>query len=117
MWVRNLHGLLVLLLGGAAALAVSWWASAAVQSVVAYLVAWLLLLAAPRPVVELLRRWRRRRRTTDPDQLAGLTHVPALLWTLVLLAANLAGLVVGVATLAPARPCGTGSIGFARWLL
>jgi hypothetical protein len=101
VWVRNLHGLLVLVVGGALALAVSWYAEPRVQSVVAYLVAWLLLLAAPRPVVELLRGWRRRRRTSDPDQLAGLTHVPALVWALVVLVANLAGLVVGVALLAP----------------
>lgn len=101
VWVRNLHGFAVLVLGGGSVLAISWWASPAVQSAVAYLVVWLLLLAAPRPVVELLRRWRGRRPTTDPDQLAGLTHVPALLWTLGLLAANLAGLVAGVSTLAP----------------
>ena len=44
---------------------------------------------------------RRRGRTSDPDQLAGLTRVPAVLWILLLLLANLAGLVVGVSTLAP----------------
>jgi hypothetical protein len=44
---------------------------------------------------------RRRGRTSDPDQLARLTRVPAVLWVLLLLAANLAGLVVGVSTLAP----------------
>lgn len=101
MWIRNLHGLLVVLLGGVAVFLVTWYAGPQTQSVVAYLVTWLLLLAAPRPVLELLRGWRRRRRTTDPDQLAGLTHVPAVLWAALLLAANLAGLVVGAATLAP----------------
>jgi hypothetical protein len=60
-----------------------------------------LLLAAPRPLVELLTARRRRGRTSDPDQLAGLTRVPAVLWTLLLLLANLAGLVVGVSMLAP----------------
>ena len=76
-------------------------ANGTVQSVAAYLIAWLLLLAAPRPLVELLAAGRRRGRTSDPDQLAGLTRVPAVLWILLLLLANLAGLVVGVSTLAP----------------
>ena len=71
------------------------------QSIAAYLVAWVLLLAAPRPLVELLARGGRRSRTSDPAQLAALTHVPAVLWTLVLLAANCAGLVLGISMLAP----------------
>ena len=46
------------------------------------------------------------KRLTTPDDpsravLAGLTRLPVLLWVLVLLAANVAGLVVGVSTLAP----------------
>ena len=101
LWVRNGYGLLVLLLGGTGVLLLTWYADARVQSVAAYLIAWLLLLAAPRPLVELLTAGRRRGRTSDPDQLAGLTRVPAVLWILVLLLANLAGLVVGVSTLAP----------------
>ena len=100
VWVRNGYGLLVVLLGGAAVFALTWWGSAQAQSIAAYLVAWLLLLAAPRPLLELLAS-RRRRRTSDPDQLAALTHVPAVLWTLFLLAANAAGLVLGVGMLAP----------------
>ena len=71
------------------------------QSVTAYLLTWLLLLAAPRPPLELLASGRRRRRTSDADQLAGLTHLPAVVWILLLLLANLAGLVVGVSLLAP----------------
>jgi hypothetical protein len=101
VWVRNGYGLLVVLLGGAALVALTWWGSADAQSVAAYLVAWVLLLAAPRPLLELLAQGRRRRRTSDPDQLAALTHVPAVLWTLLLLAANAAGLVLGVGMLAP----------------
>ena len=101
VWVRNGYGVLVVLLGGAALFALTWWGSAQVQAVTAYLVAWLLLLAAPRPLVELLTGGRGGRRTSDPDQLAGLTHVPAVLWTLLLLAANCAGLVAGVGMLAP----------------
>ena len=92
VWVRNGYGLLVVLVGGGALFALTWWGSDQVQSVAAYLVAWLLLLAAPRPLLELLGSGRGRRRTSDPDQLAALTHVPAVLWTLLLLAANCAGL-------------------------
>ncbi len=101
LWVRNGYGVLVLLVGGAAVLVVTWYGSGQVQSVAAYLIAWLLLLAAPRPLVELLTAGRRRGRTSDADQLAGLTRIPAVLWILLLLLANLAGLVVGVSTLAP----------------
>jgi hypothetical protein len=101
VWVRNGYGFVVLLLGGAGVLLVTWYADGQVQSVAAYLIAWLLLLAAPRPLLELLTAGRRRGRTSDPDQLAALTRVPAVLWILLLLLANLAGLVVGVGTLAP----------------
>jgi hypothetical protein len=101
LWVRNGYGFLVLLVGGAGVLLVTWYGDGQVQSVAAYLVAWLLLLAAPRPLLELLTAGRRRGRTSDADQLAGLTRVPAVLWILVLLLANLAGLLVGVSTLAP----------------
>jgi Peptidase M50B-like len=101
LWVRNGYGFLVLLLGGAGVLTLTWYADGTLQSVAAYLITWLLLLAAPRPLVELLASGRRRGRTSDPDQLAALTRVPALLWTLLLLLANLGGLVVGVSMLAP----------------
>ncbi|GAB3249803.1 M50 family metallopeptidase [Nocardioides dilutus] len=101
VWVRNGYGLLVVLLGGAALFALTWWGSAQVQAVASYLVAWLLLLAAPRPLLELLGSRRTRGRTSDPDQLATLTHVPAVVWTVLLLAANCAGLVLGVGMLAP----------------
>jgi hypothetical protein len=101
VWVRNGYGFLVLLAGGAGVLLVTWYGDGQVQSVAAYLIAWLLLLAAPRPLLELLAAGRRRGRTTDPDQLATLTRVPAVLWILLLLMANLAGLVVGVSMLAP----------------
>jgi Peptidase M50B-like len=105
LWVENGYGFLVLLVGGVGVFLLTWYAGPTLQSVAAYLVTWLLLLAAPRPLLELLgqvlRRGGRRRRTSDPDQLAGLTGVPAVLWILLLLLANLAGLAVGVATLAP----------------
>lgn len=99
VWVRNVYGALAVLLVAGGLATVSWYAAPVQQSVLAYLVTWLLLLAAPRPVLELLVG--RRPHDSDPDQLARLTHVPALLWILLLLAADLAGLVVGVGTLAP----------------
>lgn len=104
VWVRNLYGLLTLLVGGVGTALLTWYGAPQAQAVVAYLVTWLLLLAAPRPLIELLGTGRTRRRTSDPDQLARLTHVPALVWTLLLLGANLAGLFVGVSTMAPDLP-------------
>lgn len=101
VWVRNGYGLLVLLLLGGGLFALTWWGSAQAQSLAAYLVTWLLLLAAPRPLLELMSRRGRRSRTSDPAQLAGLTHVPAPIWTVLLLLANLAGLFLGVGMLAP----------------
>lgn len=101
VWVRNVYGFIVVVVAGGGVLALTWYADPSLQSVAAYLLAWLLLLAAPRPLLELLASGRRRRRTSDPDQLAALTHVPAVVWTVLLLLANLAGLVVGVSTLAP----------------
>ena len=100
-WIRNGYGLLVVLVLGGGLFALTWWGSAELQSIAAYLVTWTLLLAAPRPLVELLGRGGRRSRTSDPAQLATLTHVPAVIWTLMLLLANCAGLVLGVSMLAP----------------
>jgi hypothetical protein len=99
--VRNGYGLLTVLVLGAGLVLVTRYADARHQAVLASLVAWVLLLAAPRPLVDLLRRSKASRRGSDPDQLARLTRVPAVLWILVLLVANLAGLVWGTATLVP----------------
>lgn len=101
VWVRNGYGLLTVVVLGAGLAAVSMYAAGQVQSVIAYLVAWLLLLAAPRPLLELLGRGKAGRRGSDADQLARLTRVPSLLWVLLMLAADLAGLAVGAATLVP----------------
>lgn len=101
VWIRNLYGLATVVGLGLGLALLSWYAAASVASTVAYLVAWLLLLAAPRPVLELLGRGPAGRRGSDPDQLARLTRVPGLVWLWLLLLGDLAGLVVGVATLAP----------------
>ena len=103
IWVRNAYGLLTVLVLGAVLAAITRYAHPQAQAVVASLVAWLLLLAAPRPLVDLLRRSKAQRRGSDPDQLARLTHVPTTLWILLLLVANLAGLILGGATLMARR--------------
>ena len=79
--VRNWFGLWSVLLSGAVVFAVSWWLAPQWQSAFAYVLTWFLLLAAPRPVLELqtLRR-RSGARSSDADQLARLTGVPAIVW-------------------------------------
>ena len=101
VWVRNGYGLLTVLVLGAGLAAVTRYADPQAQAVIAALVAWVLLLAAPRPLVDLLRRSKGQRRGSDPDQLARLTRIPTVLWILLLLLANLAGLIAGSATLVP----------------
>jgi hypothetical protein len=78
--IRNLFGLWVVLVCGLGAFAVTWWASAEVQQWAAWTLTWFLLLGAPRAVLELARSRRSSRGTSDPDQLARLTRVPAVLW-------------------------------------
>lgn len=98
--IRNLFGLWVVAAFGAAVAAVTWWADPVAQSAAAYALTWFWLLAAPRTVLELARS-RRRGGTSDADQLAALTHVPAVLWVAVLLAITLAAAAGGVAMLLP----------------
>lgn len=98
--IRNFFGLWSMLVTGAVVFAVSWWAPEQGQSAFAYLVTWFLLIAAPRPVVEMQsQRWRRRARTSDADQLARLTHLPALVWVGAFLIATVGALALGAALL------------------
>ena len=91
LWVRNGYGFLVLLLCGAGVLAVTWYADGTgpVGGGVPH------HLAAAPGRAEAARRAagqrRRRGRTSDPDQLAELTRLPAPVWMVLLLLANLAG--------------------------
>ncbi len=101
VWVRNGYGVATIVVAGVGVGLLTWYAESAVQSAFAYLVAWLLLLAAPRPVLELIGSGRARRRGSDVDQIARLTRVPGLVSCWALLLANVAGLLVGVLTLAP----------------
>src|SRR3954469_11498345 len=94
--IRNFFGVLSLLVTGAIVVVVSWYASAPVQAVFAYAGVWFLLFGGVRPVFELqsLRR-RGRMPESDADQLAHVTHVPALFWVGLFLIVNVAALVVG----------------------
>lgn len=79
--IRNLYGLWVVLVLGGGVAAASWLLPSGVLGWIGYLIVWGLLLAAPRSVLELARQRRGgRARTSDADQLAGLTRVPAVIW-------------------------------------
>lgn len=100
--VRNLYGLWVVVATGAGVAALSWAAPGEVVSGTAYLVVWGLLLAAPRSVVELQRERRRRQGgSSDVDQLARLTGVPAALWVALFWLLCVAALVLGARELVP----------------
>lgn len=102
LWVRNLYGFVVVLLAGGAVFAVTWWGSADLQAGVARTAAWFLLLASPRTVLEMQAvRTRRRSRTSDADVLGRLTHLPGLVWVVLLFAIGGAMLVAGAALLLP----------------
>ncbi|NMO50377.1 M50 family metallopeptidase [Actinoplanes sp. TBRC 11911] len=94
--IRNLFGVLSILVTGAVVVIISLYASPHVQSVFAYAGVWFLLFGGVRPVFELQSlRNRGRLPGSDADQLAGVTHVPAIFWVGVFLVVNLAALVVG----------------------
>ena len=79
--VRNWFGLWSILFSAVVVFVVSWWLPPQAQSAFAYVLTWFLLLAAPRPVLELQTHRRgTRSRSSDADQLARLTKVPAIVW-------------------------------------
>jgi hypothetical protein len=99
--VRNLFGVISLLVTGAIVFVVSWYAAPEVQSVFAYAGVWFLLFGGVRPVFELQSlRSRGRMPESDADQLAHITHVPALFWVGVFLIVDVAALVIGAFLLA-----------------
>ena len=93
--VRNWFGLWSILLSAAVVFGVSWWLQPQVQSAFAYVLTWFLLLAAPRPVLELQAHRRRAPGTSDADQLARLTRVPAIVWVGFFLVVTVGACVVG----------------------
>lgn len=107
--IRNWYGLWAVLVSGVALVVVTWWAPSGVQTVVAAGLTWFFLLGAPRAVLELQiqrRKVRRRggRDESDAGLLAGLTHVPAVVWVGVFLAFCGVLLAVGGAWLLAAWP-------------
>lgn len=79
--IRNGYGIVAVVATGAAVFTVSWFASAQVQAIFAYLGVWFLLIGGVRPIGELQRlRWRGRLPDSDADQLARVTHLPAIFW-------------------------------------
>lgn len=95
LMIRNWYGLLAVAVTTAAVFAVSWYTTSATQAAVAYTGVWFLLFGGVRPVLELPRHRRGRDGQSDPDQLSRLTWIPAGLWTLFFLLANLACLIYG----------------------
>jgi len=94
--VRNWFGLWSILVSAAVMFGVTWWLEPQGQSAFAYVLTWFLLVAAPRPVVELQATRRRSgTRTSDADQLARLTFVPAIVWVGFFLVVTVGALVVG----------------------
>jgi hypothetical protein len=80
---------------------ISWYASPQVQAAFAYAGVWFLLIGGVRPVRELQRLRRRGRMPeSDADQLAGVTHLPAIFWVGVFGLVNVAALLLGVFLLA-----------------
>jgi hypothetical protein len=117
--VRNVYGAAAVLVTAVAVFAVSYYAPAAVQAGFAYTAVWFLLFGGLRPVFELARargrsqrrpqsrsQGRSRRRnaaqTSDADQLARMTGVPAGLWIAVFALVALVALAAGVSLLFPA---------------
>jgi hypothetical protein len=94
--IRNVFGAVSVIVTGAIVFIVSWYATPQVQAAFAYIGVWFLLFGGVRPVFELqsLRR-RGRMPESDADQLAHVTHVPALFWVGLFLVVDLAALVVG----------------------
>jgi hypothetical protein len=94
--IRNWYGLWSVLVTGAVVLAATWLLPAPAQTAFAAVATWFLLLAAPRTVVELQRARRRHAAPdSDADQLARLTHLPALGWVGAFLLVDLGALALG----------------------
>ncbi len=94
--IRNWYGLWAVLATGAVVLAVTGWLPPSGQAAFAAVSTWFLLLAAPKTVLELQRARRRRAAPdSDADQLARLTHLPAVLWVGLFLLVDVGALLLG----------------------
>lgn len=97
--IRNWYGLLAVLVTGALVYAVTRYAAAQTQTAVAYAAVWFLLVGGVKPVWEVARRRRRGGGGSDPDQLARVTGVPAIVWIILIGLINIACLAYGAALL------------------
>lgn len=97
--VRNWYGLLAVTVTGALVYIVTRYAAAQTQTAVAYAGAWFLLLGGVKPVWEVTRRRRGGPQRSDPDQLARVTGVPAVIWIILIGLINVACLAYGAALL------------------
>lgn len=95
--IRNAYGMLSVVVAGAIIFAVSWFASPQVQGAFAYAFAWFMLLGGVRAVFELQQsRFRRQAPNSDADQIARLTHVPAILYVALFVVVSLGSLAFGL---------------------
>jgi hypothetical protein len=98
--IRNVFGFLVVAVAGAGLFVVSWRLAVDTQVTAAYALTWFMLAAAPRPVWELQQsRQRGGGGSSDADQLARLTPIPALVWVGLFLAVTVGCLVLGASML------------------
>ncbi len=97
--IRNWYGLLAVTVTGALVYAVTRYAAEQTQAAVAYAAVWFLLLGGVKPVFEVARRRRRGGTRSDPDQLARVTGIPALVWIVLIGLINIACLAYGAALL------------------
>jgi hypothetical protein len=94
--IRNVFGAVSIVVTTAIVLGVSWYTSPQVQAAFAYAGVWFLLFGGVRPVRELQSlRSRGRMPESDADQLARVTHLPAILWVAVFGLVNIAALLLG----------------------
>lgn len=94
--IRNAYGAVSVVVTGGALFAVSWFANPAWQAVCCMLLSWFLLLGGLRPISELrTKRNRGRAPSSDADQLARLTRLPAGFWLTVWYVIGLVALVIG----------------------
>ncbi|MFD4295268.1 M50 family metallopeptidase [Rhodococcus sp. NPDC058505] len=82
-FIRNVFGFLVLAAAGVGVGAVAWYGSPAMQLHFGYTAIWLLLLGNLRTLYEAARS---RSGRSDLDQLRTLTHLPRVVWTVLLVA-------------------------------
>lgn len=105
--IRNLYGLAVVLGTGAAVALASWYAPPEWLAWFAFAIAWLLLLAGPRPVLEtVLHRSHRQAPHSDAAQLARLTKVPRMVWSVLWLVMTGGSLLRGASWLLPGLAAG-----------